>query len=269
MAVTIEELWISRNVSTGGSPQLEMAYLVSGTDDPIVAIEQDPTDPVTVDGISYFLKTKKVSRIAEDKHELRCVYEPATSTPVENDSAYSFDTGGGNTHIMNSLETVGRYPSGAADQHNMIGVTGDSVDGVDIQIPTFTFSETHWKGLAFVDAAYKAVVAGLTGQVNNASFKGFAAGEVLFLGASGQRRGEHLWEITYRFSAQKNKTGQTIGPITNIAKKGWEYLWVRYVEGGKEGSGALACTVKKPISVYVERVYESGDFSTLDIGTTA
>ena len=92
-----------------------------------------------------------------------------------------------------------------------------------------------------------------------------AAGECLFLGASGSKRGEEDWEITFRFAASPNRTGITVGDITGIAKKGWEYLWVRYADAEDAAAKAL---VKKPVAVYVEKVYEDGDFSGLGIGTS-
>jgi len=61
---------------------------------------------------------------------------------------------------------------------------------VDITVPVYSFSETHYNSLAFVTESYKQTLFGLTGKVNNAAFKGFAAGEVLFLGASGSKRGD-------------------------------------------------------------------------------
>ncbi len=97
--------------------------------------------------------------------------------------------------------------------------------------------------------------------MNNAAFKGFAVGEVLFLGASGSQRGADDWEITYRFAASPNVTGLAVGPISGINKKGWEYLWVRYADA--EDQNVL---VKQPIAAYVEQVYELGNFSTLGIG---
>jgi len=69
-----------------------------------------------------------------------------------------------------------------------------------------------------------------------------------------------MWEITHRFSASPNKTGLTIGDITGIEKKGWEYLWVRYADAEDTAAKTL---VKKPAAVYVEKVYEEGDFSVL------
>jgi hypothetical protein len=98
--------------------------------------------------------------------------------------------------------------------------------------------------------------------VNDTEFRGRAAGEVLFLGATGAKRGRGDWEITFRFAASPNATGIAIGDITGIAKNGWDYLWVLYEE--QEDSTAKAL-VKYPKAVYVEEVYPEGDFDALEI----
>ncbi len=85
---------------------------------------------------------------------------------------------------------------------------------------------------------------------------------MLFLGASGTKRGGGDWEITFRFAASRNRTNLTIGDITGISKKGWEYLWVRYADAEDANAKAL---IKKPVAVYVEKVYEEGDFGLLGI----
>ena len=59
-------------------------------------------------------------------------------------------------------------------------------------------------------------------------------------------------------------SGLTVGSITGISKKGWEYLWVLYEEAEDATAKAL---VKVPVAVYIERVYEEGDFAGLVIGT--
>jgi hypothetical protein len=143
-------------------------------------------------------------------------------------------------------------------------VTHDSVEGCDITVPVYNFSETHYFAAGYVTGSYKATLFALTGRTNNAAFKGFAEGEVLFLGASGSQRGDDSWEITFRFAASPNVTGLTIGSITGIAKKGWEYLWVQYEDAEDSGSKSV---VKRPASVHVERVYDSGSLAGLSIGT--
>jgi len=84
------------------------------------------------------------------------------------------------------------------------------------------------------------------------------------LGASGSKRGQEDWEITFRFAASPNVTGLVIGDIRGINKKGWEYLWVRYTD---DEDAAAKTLVKRPIAAYVEQVYPYGDFSGLGIGT--
>ena len=51
----------------------------------------------------------------------------------------------------------------------------------------------------------------MTGKVNDASFKGLDAGECLFLGASGSKRGEKDWEIAFRFAGSENCAGLNTG----------------------------------------------------------
>lgn len=154
--------------------------------------------------------------------------------------------------------------SAAPDFGGAIGVTHDSVEGVDIAIPVFNFSVPYYPSDAIVTNAYKGLLFSLTGKVNNAAFMGLAAGECLFLGASGSKRSEDDWEITFRFAGSPNVTGLMVGDIGPIAKKGWEYLWVRYEDDEDSASKTL---VKRPVAAYVERVYEEGDFSLLGVGT--
>ena len=131
-------------------------------------------------------------------------------------------------------------------------------------MPVYHFSETHYLPDSQVTLGYRATLFGLTGKVNDADFKGLSAGECLFLGAAGSQRGfGEDWEITFRFAASPNTSSLTVGPITGIAKKGWEYLWVRYADAEVPAAKAI---VKQPVAAYVEKVYEDGDFSGLGIG---
>ena len=190
-----------------------------------------------------------------------------TEAPPEvGESGFSFDTGGGTQHITQSIITLDDYaPVGkmAPNFKGAVGVTHDSVEGVDITVPAYTFSETHILADATVTAAYKGKLFRLTGTSNNAAFKGLDIGECLFLGASGSKRGNGDWEITFRFACSPNQTGLTIGDITGIDKEGWDYMWVRYADAEDAVAKAL---VKVPIAVYVEQVYYADDFSDLGIG---
>ncbi|MCC7350221.1 MAG: hypothetical protein IT446_06595 [Phycisphaerales bacterium] len=273
MATTCAEKPDSRRSVAGESA--ELTYLIQGTagsSDAIASLQS--TAPATFNGL-YRQPVEVEPLYIDTANEPVCLWEGRVtyapleyqSPPEAGDSTFNFDTGGGTQHITQSLATINKYiASGTApDFKGAIGVTADSVEGVDITVPVYNFSETHYIAPADVDDAYKGAIFALTGKVNNASFRGLAAGECLFLGASGTRRGtgaDDLWEITYRFAGSANRMGLTIGGITGIDKKGWEYLWVRYQDVVDSPSNSL---VKQPLAVYVEKVYDLGDFSTLGI----
>lgn len=193
----------------------------------------------------------------------------------------SFDTSGGTQHITQAdggkisangstttrTGTERRFPPTAPSMDSAIGVDDNGVSGVDIVVPALTWTETYDVPSTYVTSNYIKAVAALTGTTNGAAFRTFEAGEVLFLGASGsqewdQEKGNGPWNLSFKFVASKNMTGQKIGSIEGIEKKGHEYLWVRY-----ENSVSSNELVKKPKAVYVNTVYREGDFSGLGIGT--
>jgi len=284
MQFSVHERFNGREVTTGKNKSCDLLFVILGTPeagdngrdldaDALAALTSAAATTLAVDG-ETLVRTKRhiepllrwdVDAAGQPAGTMiwdgSATYERFDYTPPEvGESSFSFDTGGGTQHITQSIATVASYPQGAPSFQGAIGVTHDSVEGVDITVPVYSFSETHYNSLAFVTESYKQTLFGLTGKVNNAAFKGFAAGEVLFLGASGSKRGDEDWEISYRFAASKNKTGLVVGSITGIDKKGWEYMWVRYADA--EDANAI---VKKPVAVYIEKVYDLGDFTGLGI----
>lgn len=181
----------------------------------------------------------------------------------EDDNITSFDTTGGSQHVTQSLETIGVYPSNSPDMYGAIGYDGQRVNGVDIITPSYTFTEQHVFTKSQVDSDYRVTLANLTGCVNKSKFRGFEAGEVLFKGAVGTMvvdDGEIKWQILFNFATSPNRTRFYIGNIYIKEKLGWDYLWVIYAD--EVDSNQL---IKRPRSVYIERLYEFGNFSDLDI----
>ena len=265
--VSVYETPESPVIVGGENPSVELRCKVEGTGDSLAAqMALLWFTPATYNGL-----VRQTPRIEPDGDSpdvwIASVQYGPKKPPETGDFTYQFDTGGGTQHITQSLQTVARYsPPGAVapDFKGAIGTTGESVEGVDVTVPVYNFSETHYLPAAQVTGAYKATLFSLTGKTNSAPFRGFAKGEVLFLGASGSKRGEEDWEITFRFAASQNVNGLAVGDILGINKKGWEYLWVRYADDEDEAAKAL---VKKPIGVYIEKVYEEGNFAGLGIGT--
>ena len=264
MAVTVTEKFGSRETSEGESPSIDLLFLIDGTDNDLEAKGNLLTaSPILYDGL--IRQTAHIEQIGPALWDGSVRYGPR-KRPDTGESSFSFDTGGGTQHVTQSLQTLGAYAPPdmtAPDYQGAIGATGENVEGVDVTVPVYNFSETHYVAIESVTQAYKAALFALTGRINAAPFRGFAAGEVLFLGASGSQRGEEDWEITFRFAASPNVSGLSVGNITGIAKRGWDYLWVRYEDAEDATAKVL---VKRPVAAYVERVYYDGDFSALGIG---
>ena len=263
---TTTELVGSRNSKTGASITQERTYKIYGTDveaDVLTELDAESPTTITYDSQTLYRNTRDINQVGYLVWEGRVEYKMlgASAGPVGG-ARSSFTTMGGNEHITNAIENVSKTAATgtAPDFEGAIGFNGETVEGVAVYTPSFNFSETHVISSASVDNAYKSTLATLTGKTNQATFRGFVEGEVLFLGASGNQREDGNWEIQFSFAANKNQTGLSFGAITGIAKNGWEYLWVLYET--YESNNRLS---KKPSSVYVEKVYNDGDFDGLGI----
>lgn len=180
---------------------------------------------------------------------------------------FTFDTTGGKQHITQALSTT-RYPDSSAqnpapDCKDAIGVRGDRVEGVDIVVPQFAFSETHVFQASQITVDYVTKLFKLTGHTNDAPWTStqgyeFDTGEALFLGASGTQRGADDVEITFKFLGSPNVGDISIGDIFVDQKSGHDYLWTMY--GDADDRSVL---VQQAIGVYVATVYHDGDFGDL------
>ncbi len=262
MTATISESYVSRPFTVGiKSSGRELIYDIIGTNDENeVQTLLLGTAPATYNGL--ILDSVEGEPIFNDD---------ATSTGLWKGHArylvpeveYTFDTGGGTQKITQSYATISSYGVGGAtppDFAGAIGVSEDRVEGVDVPIPKFDFTETHIWPATSISSSYVSALQGLTGQWNVATWRTYAAGTVLFNGVAGSNRGSGQYSLTYKFSFSPNVSGLYIGGIGPISKLGWDYLWVRYADFE---DGTAYSIVKRPIGVYVERVLLPGDFSVL------
>ena len=199
----------------------------------------------------------------------------------------SFDTTGGTQTVTQSRGgAAGESVWGPAGQlqgqnkpsmYGAINVDDRGVNGVDIVVPQLTWTESYDVPSSYVTSAYIRAVHLLTGTVNLAAFRGFLKNEVLFLGMTGQQewdaqRGDGPFSLSYRFSASPNRGNEAFGsslppePIGDIAaynKYGHDFLWVKYACQDDQNNNIV---IRKPLFVYVNKVYPDGDFSKLGIG---
>lgn len=260
MGVEVYELFKS---GSHDADTVELNYQIDGTADELVAKGALYAAAPVLYG-NLVRQKASLQRIGEDLWEASVPYGKKKD-PETGDSSYSFDTTGGTQHITQSLRTVGRYAIPGKKAKNFKGAIGvtknpDNIEGVDITMPVFKWSETWYLRVAVMTEAYKHLLFKMTGKVNLDKFRLKAPGEVIFLGASGSQRGEEDWEITFNFAASPNASGLQVGDITIKEKRGWDYLWVRY-----QDVKDVDAIVKQPQTAYVEQVYEYENFSQLGI----
>jgi hypothetical protein len=272
MAITMFEAFPSRDMTLGDKPAIDLAYIIMGTrDDDLVRVFLKANTPTAYSNL--LRQSAQVKETAPETWECTVRYGP-TKEPEKGDWKWEFDTTGGNQKITQSKENIHNYPmpgKTAPDFKGAIGVTDDSVEGCEIIVPQFKWTETHQLDAKEVTWDYSQKLFDLTGKTNQAAFRGFGVKQVLFYGAKGSQSAKNpdLVEMTFNFAASRDANNLVVGDINAIAKKAWEYLWVRYglVPENPGSTGGPGKLLKRPTSVHIERVYDSGDFSKLGIGS--
>lgn len=274
MPITMNERHNSPRREVDKQGRTELLYWAKGSTDDQEMLEH-ALDNLPSTYADMPRQSVKVEPLGGQLWDIVAVYEPNSVSnqqapvppPVVGDSSFSFDTTGGTQHITQARALVQAYPHPdigvVSDWKNAIGVTSDGVNGIDIVVPALAYKETHQIANATVVGGLVGAIHNLTGKTNNATFKGFAAGELLFLGAQGERRSsEDFWTITFMFQGSRNATLEPIGEIEDVEKKGHQYVDVQYEDAEDETASML---VKEPIAVRVYKIYEEGDFSALGI----
>jgi len=275
MAITVEEKPDSRESTQGDTKSATLTYIVRGTaDDAAARAALAAEAPLTHDGLVR--QTCAVDPVHIDSdNPAACVWtgsveygQTSGAPPQTGETAFSFDFGGGTQHIVTPAPggSITGYAPGEekAPPAHGIGDNGERCEGVDIMVPVYHFSETHYLSDSVVTPAYKRILFECTGKVNLDAFRGFEPGEVLFLGASGSKRGAEDWEVPFRFAAKANREEFTVagGTITIPSCKGWDYLWLRFESKEDDDSKRM---YRRAIAAYVAPVYEEFLFSSLGI----
>jgi hypothetical protein len=185
----------------------------------------------------------------------------------------SLDTSGGQFLLTYALGETKIFPKDGlqvadADKHcGAINVDEDGrVQGVNVILPQLRISRTVAYPASYFTNTFIDTLTDTTGKVNSNTFFGREPGEVLLTGVQGEDQGQPIITLTFNFVVEKNVTGLSIGggcgqtQVNGINKGGHEYLWVQYSrEAGRYSP------ITGPRIAYVEKVYESADFSLLAI----
>jgi len=149
MAITVKERIDSREVSVGDQASAVLRYVIGGTADDYEAWDALGTEaPTEWHGLVRLAHEVRPVHI-EAARPSQCVWEGIARygrlrrQPETGQSTFQFDTGGGTQHITQSLATVSKHaPPGETppDFKGAIGVTEDSVEGVDITVPVYNLA---------------------------------------------------------------------------------------------------------------------------------
>jgi hypothetical protein len=214
----------------------------------------------------------------------------------------SWSTEGGTAHVTECVwgsdgqggylagETVKQVDAndpGPSTFNGKIGFNGETSEGVDVVRPTFQFtlqkkvSDADLNTIGGDGYSYKQRLVLLTGTVNNAVFKGWSAGCVLFEGCSSTAAAEYHEEdaiedgaggyvipprvihtITFKFKC--NLTREAL-PVcgTTVRKEGFQYMWVY---SRKLDDSVTGVTLEYPQTIVVNDVYEKTNFALLGLG---
>ena len=178
----------------------------------------------------------------------------------ESTLTWGFDTQGGSVKV--TYAPTDKYPSTAPNFNGGIGFSNGELQGVEKVIPALKLHARYRWPKDTVTTAYVNSLAAMTGTINTSGWQGYAAGELLFLGASGEIVPGKPVEIEYQFAASSNAT-LTLGSISSIAKRGHDYLWLLWEDD--EDTTAKRLT-KKMLAAYVAKVYSESSFTGLGIG---
>lgn len=269
MSFTFHETPDSR--ASTENPRSILMKIVAGRtgDDAYMRAYTALNTPLMLDGL--FRQDAKLDPQGGGMWEIELPYGPIQPrTPDLSEFRIRFSTTGATARKTNYLSTPTGYArSGetATDHKGAINVQPDGrVEGTEIRIPSFSWTEEHSLPVAWANWQYAQVLKAITGKTNNASFRNLPAGEVLFDGAEGgvSNQKPDQVDLTFHFIQSDSATGLTVGAITSISKGGWQYAWTQH---GEEEDTTAKRVASPPIAVYVGDVYEQVNFGALNIGT--
>ena len=289
MAITVTQAWdgvdlsLEQGSGSNSSSSATVYYIVDGTQDDADACTQAyNTAPEEFAGIPK--KSVAISERLTDtawKIEVHYGTEQVSSGGSgdggdENDEAtMNFDCSAGTKHMTQAIrqtcvfagsgETKDSASVAAAVPIGWNGKDGSESEAAGVDVTIGELRETYTKTMTkskVTGTSWKRKVAELVGKVNSGGFKGWNAGEVMFLGCSysAPTKGSKKVSVSFHFAVRLNESNATVAGEKIGNKKGFEYLWALTDDEVKDGA-----RVRKVRKIYKSEVCESYSFSGLGI----
>jgi|694.fasta_scaffold148726_2 hypothetical protein len=278
MAVIVREKQPGPRWTIGNNGTLSIPYWVKytpGSDD--VADITDAVSaaaPLTVG--AYVLKAIDFDPIAPDQIDATARYELASGSVTDPEEPpdpeltppeFSLEISLATARITNSRQVIS---SGEADDETiptngtLLGVQADgTIEGIEIPQAQSTFSEVWYWPTNLLTNSYRMTLEALAGTVNfGGAFRSRAAGSVMFAGATLTTVANGVTPIRYHFQYSPPLVSFSVGDLTGINKAGWDYI--EWFHKDEIASDKLK---RKLIGYRIHRVFASGNFASLGIGT--
>lgn len=184
--------------------------------------------------------------------------------PLLDEYRLSIDANGGSVRVSTSFATSRHAASGktAPDFQGAIDVRDGKPQGVDRVIPAQKLTVNYRMNRPADINAFTYLAQGLVGTTNSNAMLSYSAGELLFVGMTGDWGSADETEMQFSWVASKDAQ-LTLATIPQFTKAGHDYVWILY-EPAQDAAAANYIT-QRPRAAYVERIYTREDHSTLGL----
>ena len=287
MSITVKQAWTGVDLSleqgsgSNSNSTATVTYIVEGTEDDITACTS--AYEFAPDEFSEIPKKSAsvAERLTENAWKIEVNYgsesksSSGDSGSEDDEATMNFDCSAGTKHMTQAIEQTCVYAGSgeskdSSDEASAVPIGWNGKDGseseaagVDVSIGELreTYTKTMSKSKV-TSTSWKRKVAELVGKVNSGSFKGWNAGEVMFLGCSysAPSKGSKKVSVSFHFAIRLNESKATVAGQNIGSKKGFEYLWALTDDEVRDGERK-----RKVRKIYKAVVCETDGFGGLGI----
>ena len=287
MSITVKQAWTGVDLSleqgsgSNSNSTATVTYIVEGTEDDITACTS--AYEFAPDEFSEIPKKSAsvAERLTENAWKIEVNYgsesksSSGDSESEDDEATMNFDCSAGTKHMTQAIEQTCVYAGSgeskdSSDEASAVPIGWNGKDGseseaagVDVSIGELreTYTKTMSKSKV-TGTSWKRKVAELVGKVNSGSFKGWNAGEVMFLGCSysAPSKGSKKVSVSFHFAIRLNESKATVAGQNIGSKKGFEYLWALTDDEVRDGERK-----RKVRKIYKAVVCETDGFGGLGI----
>ena len=287
MSITVKQAWtgvdlsLEQGAGSNSNSTATVTYIVEGTEDDITACTS--AYEFAPDEFSEIPKKSAsvAERLTENAWKIEVNYgsesksSSGDSGSEDDEATMNFDCSAGTKHMTQAIEQTCVYAGSgeskdSSDEASAVPIGWNGKDGseseaagVDVSIGELreTYTKTMSKSKV-TGTSWKRKVAELVGKVNSGSFKGWNAGEVMFLGCSysAPSKGSKKVSVSFHFAIRLNESKATVAGQNIGSKKGFEYLWALTDDEVRDGERK-----RKVRKIYKAVVCETDGFGGLGI----